>query len=82
MKFTGKWNPPYPEEAGPVQYYSKLNGKDADIFYSYQGPYPSKFKGCLAFVGGFTDCYFFDKEKIENLSVEDQKEFEKYIKTV
>ena len=80
LKYVGKWKPPYPEEAGPVEYYDRLNNVSSDNFYAYKGPYPEKFIGCVQYVGGFTDRYFFDKKAIDKLSVEDQEEFVAFIK--
>jgi hypothetical protein len=88
LKFTGVWNPPYPEEhqkSGGETFCRKLNGIPADIFMSasYRGttlPSPKISGKWLDFVGGFTDEYFFNKEVIEQLSEDEQVILLDYIK--
>jgi len=88
LKFTGVWNPPYPEEhqkSGGGTLYRKLNGVPAEIFMSasYRGtelPLPKISGKWLDFVGGFTDEYFFNKKVIEQLPEKEQVTLLDYIK--
>ena len=89
LNFKDKWNPPHPENCGPVEYYRKLNGIEADIFYSFDKlikvkniKKPDNLWELIEFVGGFTDECFFDAKSINSLTEDDKIEFLKYIKEV
>lgn len=88
LKFTDKWNPPYPEElqkSGGGSFYRELNGIRAEIimiaeYRSTSLPSPKISGKWLSFVGGFTDEYFFNKDVIEQLSEDEQCTILDYIK--
>jgi hypothetical protein len=68
-------------DTGDSDYYSILNGVDADIFFA-RGDIPYKFRDCFDVIGGFTDRCFFVKSAIKNLSEADRIELVKYIKKI
>jgi hypothetical protein len=75
LKYVGKW-----DSTESLEYFDRLNNISSDNFFAYRGPYSEKFVGCVQYIGGRTDRYFFDKKTIDKLSVEDQEEFVAFLK--